>query len=62
MSRRLLTRRQVEHMTGMGHTMIYEAMKTSGFPRPMRIAKRAVRWFEDEVLAWMESRERGGPQ
>ena len=29
--------------------------------RPIRVAKRSVRWFEDEVLAWMESRERGGP-
>ena len=62
MSRRLLTRRQVEHMTGMGRSMLYEAMTTRGFPRPVLVSKRAVRWFEDEVLAWMETRERGGPQ
>ena len=60
-ARRLVDRRQVEYMVGMSRSSLYEAMAQRGFPRPIRIGPRSVRWFEDEVLAWMESRERGGP-
>ena len=49
-------------MVRMPRSSLYEAMAKHNFPRPIRITARTVRWFEDEVLAWMESRERGGPR
>ena len=35
-------------------------MSEGDFPKPIRVGKRSVRWFEDEIAAWMEARERGG--
>ena len=60
-TRRLLDRHEVERMVRMSRSTLYEAMAAGEFPRPIRVGKRSVRWKEDEVLAWLESRERGGP-
>ena len=48
-------------MVKMPRSTLYEAMTDDDFPKPIRVRKRSVRWFEDEVVEWMESRERGGP-
>ena len=58
--RRLLDRHQVEDMVRMPRSTLYQAMAEQDFPRPIRVGKRSVRWFEDEILKWMESRKRGG--
>ncbi|WP_096786873.1 AlpA family transcriptional regulator [Rhodobacter sp. CZR27] len=43
--------------TGLSRSSIY-AMSASGqFPKPVRLGKRAVGWIEDEVIAWLASRE-----
>lgn len=55
--RKLLDRREVERMVSMSRSSLYEAMARSGFPRPIRVGKRSVRWIEDEILEWMERRE-----
>ena len=47
-------------MTDMSRSTIYVLMPKGLFPKPIRISKRGVRWFEDEILEWMESRERAG--
>ena len=47
-------------MVRMSRSSLYQAMAENDFPRPIRVGKRSVRWFEDEILAWLESRERGG--
>lgn len=59
--RKLLDRREVERMVRMSRSSLYQAMAENGFPRPIRVGKRSVRWIEDEILEWMERRERGGP-
>ena len=58
--RRLLDRHEVERMVRKSRSALYQAMADGEFPKPIRVGKRSVRWFEDEVLGWMESRERGG--
>ena len=60
MTRRLLDRHQVERIVRMPRSTLYQAMAESDFPKPIRVGKRSVRWFEDEIVAWMESRERAG--
>ena len=49
-------------MVKMSRSALYKAIAEGTFPQPIRVTKRGVRWFEDEVVAWMESRERGGSE
>lgn len=62
MTRMLLNRYEVQHIVKMPRSTLYQAITEGDFPRPIRVGKRAVRWFEDEVAAWMESRERAGSE
>lgn len=55
MTTRLLRLREVMHMTGLGRNAVYELAKTSGFPRPVKLTKRASAWREHEVQAWIEA-------
>ena len=60
--RKLINIRQVEEVTGISRSTIYVYMATQGFPRPVRVGVRAVRWILAEVLKWLDKRDRGGPQ
>ena len=52
---------QVAALTGIGRSTIYVYMRTQGFPLPIQVGVRAVRWVRAEVLAWLAKRRRGGP-
>ena len=56
MDHRLLRRREVEEITGVGRSSIYRLMHSGDFPRPVRVGPSAVRWKESEIIAWVESR------
>ena len=60
MTRRLLDRHEVEGIVKMPRSTLYQAIAEGTFPKPIRVGKRSVRWFEDEIVAWIESRKRGG--
>ena len=60
MTRQLLDRHQVEGLVRMPRSSLYQAIAEKRFPEPIRVGKRSVRWFADEIAAWMESRERAG--
>lgn len=49
----LFRRRQVETLTGLTRTTLYRLMADGKFPRPARIAKRAVAWRQEDVAAWL---------
>ena len=53
---------QVVAVTGLGRSTIYVYMVTQGFPKPIRVGIRAVRWNLAEVLEWLDKRDRGGPR
>ncbi|MCY4634553.1 MAG: AlpA family transcriptional regulator [Acidobacteria bacterium] len=57
---RLLTLREVCEMTGLSRSSIYAMMAAGEFPKPIRIGARAVRWYENEVRAFIASRPRAG--
>ncbi len=59
MGDRLLRRRQVEEITGMGRSSIYRLMKHGDFPSSVRVGPAAVRWRESDITNWVESRPRG---
>lgn len=52
----VLRRRQVEVLTGLARSTIYELVKRGLFPPPIRLGRRAVGWVYHEVEAWIESR------
>ena len=45
-------------LTKLSKTSIYGAIRSEGFPKPLRLTKRARGWRASEVAAWLESRER----
>ena len=55
---RLLTRREVEERVALGRSAIYELMRDGKFPEPIKVGRRAVRWYESEINAWIASRPR----
>ena len=60
MEDRLLRRREVEQITGMGHSSIYRLMQDGVFPRPVRVGPAAVRWRCSDITGWLESRPIAG--
>ena len=54
----LLTRREVEHRTGLSRSTLYRKMGDGTFPVPLKISDRAVRWRESEIRAYVDSRPR----
>lgn len=58
----LLRMSEVIAMTKLSRTAINDLVADGIFPRPIRVGARAVRWFEHEVLAYINSRPRGGPR
>ena len=55
---RMLRRSDVEFMTGLSRSSIYELMRDGEFPLPLQVGKRAVRWPESEIAAWLTERPR----
>ena len=56
MQDRLLRRRKVEEITGLGRSSIYRQMQDGAFPRPVKVGSAAVRWRASDITAWVESR------
>ena len=55
---RMLRRVEVETLTGLSRSTIYELMRDGEFPLPLQVGKRAVRWHEREIAAWLAERPR----
>jgi prophage regulatory protein len=54
--RRILRRRGVEQLVGLGRSQIYSLMETRLFPKQIKLGPRAVGWVEEEIEAWIEER------
>jgi len=48
--------KQVIQRTGLPRSTIYYLMGKGAFPKPVKIAARAVAWDSHAVTAWIESR------
>jgi prophage regulatory protein len=53
----ILRRREVEKLTGLARSTIYQYVKAGDFPPPVRLGARAVGWRYADVLDWINSRE-----
>jgi prophage regulatory protein len=54
--RRILRRRDVEQLVGLGRSSIYAMMENGTFPKAVKLGPRAVGWVEEEIEAWIEAR------
>jgi prophage regulatory protein len=50
---RLLRRSEVEDQVALKRSAIYELMSENKFPKPVRVAGRAVRWRQSDIAAWI---------
>ena len=57
-----LTRPQVEALVGLSCSSLYRLMAAAEFPRPVRIARRAVRWRRSDLEAYLDDRPMAGPE
>jgi prophage regulatory protein len=53
---RILRRKEVETVTGLGRSVIYEKMADGTFPQQVPLHGRAVGWVESEVQSWISDR------
>jgi predicted DNA-binding transcriptional regulator AlpA len=56
--RRILRRRQVLELIGMGRTALNRAVREGRFPQPIVLFEggRILVWDEEEVLNWLDGR------
>jgi prophage regulatory protein len=52
----ILRRGDVERITGLSRSTIYEYMVRGAFPRPVRLSGKSVGWLESEVREWIKAR------
>ena len=53
---RLLRLPEVQRLTGLGRSAIYQQMKDGYFPRSVKVGPRAATWSEAAVQAWIRQR------
>ncbi|MCX7122721.1 MAG: AlpA family phage regulatory protein [Gammaproteobacteria bacterium] len=53
----ILRKPQVIKMTGLSDSSIWRREHEGEFPKRRRLGLRAVGWYYDEVVAWIERRE-----
>ncbi|SHJ37079.1 transcriptional regulator, AlpA family [Ruegeria lacuscaerulensis ITI-1157] len=54
---RLLRRPEVENLTGLSRSTLYDWMKRGDFPQPVKLGVRLVAWRESDIVVWLQSRE-----
>lgn len=60
---KIIRRPDVEAMTGLSRSSIYEKMDQGTFPKAIKLGERSVGWLEHEVQEWLKNRvsaTRGG--
>ena len=55
---KLLSRGEVETICKISRSAIYRWMRADQFPTPIKIGAKAVRWRENEIRDFIDSRPR----
>lgn len=50
--------RKVVKVVAMGRTSLWAKCKSGEFPKPIKTGPNSIAWRSDEVLGWIETRER----
>lgn len=56
MSETILRRGDVERITGLPRSTIYEKIKKGDFPQPIKISVKSVGWLKSEIDNWLNAR------
>ena len=48
----LLTRKDVEQLSGLSRSSIYRLMHLGKFPAPLKVGESAVRWKQSDINDW----------
>lgn len=59
---RLLRLPEVQRLTGLGRSAIYQQMQCGAFPRSVKVGPRAATWSEAAVQVWISQRLEGRPR
>lgn len=52
----LIRRKEVERLTALSRSRIYDLMKQGAFPKPVQLGAMSVAWLEAEIHEWIASR------
>lgn len=52
----LIRRKEVERLTALSRSRIYDLLKQDLFPKPVRLGAMSVAWIQAEVFDWIEAR------
>lgn len=53
---RLIRRSEVQKLTGLGASSIYQLQREGDFPQSVQVSERRVAWVESEVAEWVSNR------
>jgi prophage regulatory protein len=53
---RHLRRREVERVTGLSRSTLYDLMAKGAFPRPVHLTRKARAWPESVIAQWLAER------
>lgn len=57
---RLLRLPEVQRLTGLRRSAVYEQMQRGAFPRSVKTGRRSAGWSESAIQAWIAARIHGG--
>ena len=52
--KRILKQKEVQAMTALSRSTIYEMMKNKDFPQSVKLGSHRVGWVESEVQEWID--------
>jgi len=50
----LIRRKEVEELTGLSRTAIYDRMREGRFPKSVALSPKTIRWVRGEIIKWIE--------
>lgn len=56
--RKILRPKQVQALIGKSRVQIWRDVRAGRFPAPISLGPNSTGFYEDEILAWLESRPR----
>lgn len=51
---KILRRNEVENITGLSRSTIYDKIKKGVFPRPIKLGERSVGWVSSDIQKWIQ--------
>ena len=49
-----IRRKEVEELTGLSRTAIYDRMREGRFPKSVPLSPKTIRWVRGEIIKWIE--------